>query len=282
MADWLIGTKGGLFQGAPGGQWSRLGGYEYRITSIARRQGRIFVGAGSGLWEAVPGSAWIQLHDETLTEVLDIAPIDGDPGLVAASAYGVATAARDELGAARWSFWSDGLRVNERFSNAVLVMDQTRWLVGTEGGVVLAADGGKRWEHTDLQGCAVRGLCAAHGAYWAGTDERGIWRSEDGLHWEAAGTGLSDGTVFALAAAGDGLVAGTLNGVVWGDGRGHWQSTGPSMLMAAVGVDPADPELWLAGADPGGLWLTRDGGSTWNQQRDMPAAMEAILPPERR
>ena len=279
MADWLIGTKAGLYRGAPDQQWSHVGGYEFRVTSIVRRQGRLFVGVGSGLWEVMEDGPWRQLHDETLTEVLDIATIDGEPGLVAASAYGIATAALDELGAARWSFWSDSLRVNQRFSNAVLVIDRTRWLVGTEGGVLLAVEGGAHWEHTDLQGGAVRGLCAAHGAYWAGTDERGIWTSTDGLHWESAGTGLDDGTVFAVAAAGEGLVAGTLDGVVYGDGRGYWQHAGPRMLMAAVGVDPLAPQVWLAGADPGGLWLTRDGGATWAQQAGLPTAMEAILPP---
>lgn len=280
MEKWLIGTKQGLYNGTPGQTWERVGGHEFRVTSLARRNQTVYAGVGSGLWEVSWDGPWVQLHDETLTEVLDVALLsDGDPGLVAASAYGVATAHRDELGAARWTFWSDDLRVNERFSNAVLPVDTDRWLVGTEGGVVMAVEGGRRWEHSDLLGSPVRALCLIHGMYWAGTDERGIWRSADGMHWIPAGTGLDGGTVFALAAAGDRIIGGTLDGIVCGDGSGYWERTGPHMLAATVAVDPADPNVWLAGADPGGLWLSTDQGGEWRQQPGLPPAVEAVLPP---
>ena len=183
------------------------------------------------------------------------------------------------MGAVRWNFWSDDLLINERFSNAVLVIDNERWLVGTEGGILVAEDGGKNWTHTSLSGTPVRGLCRALGSFWAGTDERGIWRSEDGVNWRQAGRGLDQGTVFSLTESGGRIVAGSLEGIVVGDGEGNWQRLGPRMLMAAVAADPADDSVWLAGGDPGGLWITRDAGETW-QQMGVPATIEAILAPE--
>jgi len=275
-----VGSSLGLYQGEIGGSWDLVGGYTFRVTSIRRQAGRVVVGVGSGLWEVDFEEFWKQLHDETLTEVLDIAWIPGDPGVVAASAYGVGTGRRDELGAVRWTFHSDELQVEERFSNAVLVEGDGRWLVGTEAGLLMAEDAGQRWTHTSLMGSPVRGLCRALGAFWAGTDERGIWRSADGLRWERVGGGLDGGTVFGLAESHGRLVAGTLEGVVVGDGQGTWHRVGPRMLTAAVGTHPAEGDVWLAGADSGGLWITENGGGRWQQVDGLPTAVEAIAAPE--
>ena len=87
---------------------------------------------------------WKQLNDETLTEVMAIASIPGIPGVVAGSPYGIATGRVDALGAVRWTHHSDALRVNERFTNAILVHpgDPSTWLIGTEGGVLIADGNG--------------------------------------------------------------------------------------------------------------------------------------------
>ena len=281
--SWLVGSGRGLFRSADGVAWEPVGSYAFRITSIARDGGRVCVSEGFGAWEVRGPDRWAQLHDETLTEVLGIAPIPGDPGIVAASAYGVAVGARDDLGAVRWSFRSDGLAVNERFSNTVAVdpEDRSRWLVGTEAGLLVAEQDGTRWAYSNLMGAPVRAIRRALGAWWAGTDGRGIWRSPDGLSWRKAGDGLDDGTVFALAETGGRLLAGTLNGVVIGDGKGYWRDTGPRALIAAVDAHPDQADLWVAGAEPGGLWTTRDGGKTWRQTPGLPSVIETISAPER-
>ena len=279
--NWLVGTGAALYQGENGGSWEQVGGYSFRVTSILRQKDRVVVGVGSGLWEVdFEGGFWKQLHDETLTEVLAVDALPGDPGVLAASAYGVATGKRDELGAVRWSFWSDELRVNERFSNAVLATEDGRWLVGTEAGVLVAEDGGRRWTRTSLMGGPVRGLCRALGSFWAGTDERGIWRSEDGLRWERAGRGLDEGTVFALTESAGRIIAGSLDGVLVGDGEGRWHRVGPQMLMAAVAAHPVEEDVWMAGGDPGGLWITEDGGKKWQQTGGITTRVEAILAPQ--
>lgn len=280
---WLAGSGAGLFRSEDGALWERVGAYEFRVTSILRDGGRLRLGVGSGAWEVREDpDPWVQLHDETLTEVLDLARIGGEPGLVAATAYGVATGARDDLGAVRWSFHSDALAVNERFSNAVAVdpEDPRRWVVGTEAGVLAAEEGGRRWACTNLMGVPVRTVCRALGAWWAGTDGRGIWTGPDGLSWRKAGAGLDDGTAFALAEIGGRLIAGTLQGVVVGDGRGRWYPVGPRALIAAVAAHPDQPGFWAAGAVPGGLWTTQDAGKSWHQTPGLPSTIEAVLAPE--
>lgn len=242
----------------------------------------VAAGIGSGLWEwRAGGDRWIQLHDETLTEVLAIARVTGDPGVVAGTPYGVAVALRDGNGAARWMACSDSLRVNERFTNAILVdpRDNDRWLVGAEAGVLIATESGARWARTSLTGTPVRALIHTMDAFWAGTDDRGVWRSADGLRWDPAGRGMENTTVYALSGNAGRLLAGTRHGVAVGDGYGAWTRLGPRMLTTAVAAHPDESSLWLAGASPGGLWRTEDNGVTWRQVGAMRHVL-SILPPE--
>ena len=283
---WLIGSKG-VYHGAIDGSWTRIGAQEYGISSLIREPDRLVAGAswGSGLWEWSIGTdqadRWKQLHDETVTEVMAIAPIDGSPGVVAGSPYGIATGQYDDAGAIRWTHHSDALRVNERFTNAILVHpgNASSWFIGTEGGVLIAEDSGAAWRRTSLSGTAVRALAFIHGQFWAGTDDRGIWRSEDGARWDSAGHTPDGGAVFELTLAGDDILAATEHGVAVRDGSGHWVRTGPRHLCAAVRCHPVSTSTWLAGATPGGLWYTEDGGNAWQHVPGF-ANVRAILPPE--
>ena len=283
---WLIGTKG-VYHGTIGGSWTRIGAQEYGISSLIREPDRLVAGAswGSGLWEWSIGTdqadRWKQLHDETVTEVMAIAPIEGSPGMVAGSPYGITTGQYDSAGAVRWTHHSDALRVNERFTNAILVHpgNASSWLVGTEGGVLIADDSGATWRRTSLSGTAVRALAFMNGQFWAGTDDRGIWRSEDGARWDSVGHTPDGGAVFELTLAGDDILAATEHGVAVGDGSGHWVRTGPRHLCAAVRCHPVSTSTWLAGATPGGLWYTEDGGNAWQHVPGF-ANVRAILPPE--
>ena len=307
---WLIGSKG-VYHGTIGGSWTRIGAQEYGISSLIREPDRLVAGAswGSGLWEWSIGNKqagesgssgqpdptnqasqsdhadqtdrWKQLHDETVTEVMAIAPIDGSPGVVAGSPYGIATGQYDDAEAVRWTHHSDALRVNERFTNAILVHpdDSKTWLVGTEGGILIADDSGAAWRRTSLSGTAVRALAFMHGQFWAGTDDRGIWRSEDGARWDSVGHTPDGGAVFELTLVGNDILAATEHGVAVGDGSGHWVRTGPRHLCAAVRSHPVSTSTWLAGATPGGLWYTEDGGNAWQHVPGF-ANVRAILPPE--
>ncbi len=279
----MVGS-GGVFWHDEEFHWNRVGGISFRVTSIVRDAERVVVSTGNGLWQVSRADeTWSQLHDETLTEVLAIDALPGgDPGIVPASAYGVATGARDQLGAVRWTACSERLRVNERFSNAILVdpTDAERWLVGTEAGLLVATDNGGHWHRTSLIGKPVRALCHHAERFWAGADEGGVWTSSDGFTWERAGRGLDADTVFALTASDGRLLAGTGRGVAIGDGSGTWHQTAPQMRVSAIAAHPEDHSYWMAGADPGGLWWTGDDGHTWQQHAGF-GIVEAIIAPER-
>ena len=104
---WIVGERG-IYLSADGLAWRFQGGAIFPVNALARQPQRLVAGVENGLWE-LPATArrWIQLHDETLTDVRGLAPIDGDPGLAVVSAYGLAVGRRDEMGAARRPHRSD-------------------------------------------------------------------------------------------------------------------------------------------------------------------------------
>lgn len=277
---WLVGSRG-LFRSDDGQVWGEIGHSSYPVNDVVREADRLLCATMWGLWEVTsPTSRWVQLHDETLTEVLGIAPRNGHPGVTAVSPYGLSFGRIDKQGAARWDSHDDGLTLNERFSNALLALPGAvgRWLVGTEKGALIYDESSDRWERTNLIQVPCRALLQAHGSLWAGTDGAGVWRSDDGAHWSRAGSGLDEERIFALAAAGDGLLAGTLRGVCAGNGVGSWQRSGPALLVSAVAAD-ADGGPWLAGATPGGLWRSDDDGAHWRQVGDF-SSVHVIKPPQ--
>ena len=124
----------------------------------------------------------------------------------------------------------------------------------------------------------MRALHYAQDRFWAGTDNKGIFSSADGLHWQAAG-GKVEGAVYAIRSAGDQLIAASQHGILSGDGANAWQRSGPRMLFATIASDPQTPNNWLAGASPGGLWFTRDAGQNWQQIAHF-KHVRAVLAPE--
>jgi len=279
--SWLLGANG-LHRSRDGADWEATGGHGYPVNDLIREPRRLVCATLWGLWE-INGERerWVQLHDETLTEVLAIAPAAGDPGVVAVSAYGLAFGQRGEHGATRWRSRSDGLKPNERFSSAVLARPAGpgEWLVGTENGVLVYSEADNCWQRTDLEGRPCRALLHAFDSLWAGTDEGGVWRSNDGFSWQRAGAGLDNDTVFSLSATADRILAGSLRGICVGDGDSSWRRLGPSLLVSAIVAHSDVDGPWLAGATPGGLWRSDDAGEHWHQVGDFDS-VRVIVPPE--
>ena len=279
-SHWLVGGSGlahsglhtpvgsGLYTAIDlDGPFARLGHGQCTPFFVLRQPHRLAIAANHGLWEwQRDQSRYCQLHDETLTEVLGLAAIPGDPGLGAATPYGIASARRDERGAARWTFHSTAPVPDQRYTNA-LHIDPThpdKWLVGTEAGVFSYSAQNEHWQPSDLIGTPVRALLAACGRFWAASDDRGVLQSEDGLRWERAGDEIT-GAIYALHDTGSTLLVATQNGLFFGDGTSPWTRTGPRLVATCVTSAPHSPEAWVFGASPGGLWHSRDRGAHWQQ-----------------
>jgi hypothetical protein len=275
--SWIVGANG-VYLGSPGAEWRRVGFFDFNTNSVARTAFGLRAGVNCGVFDVDTDTGrWTQLHDETVTEVMALAEYPESPGVVVGTSHGMAVATSvDEV--FRWSFLSDTLMVNNRFTNAIERIEENDYLVGTEGGLLVAsevhpADGGwesgsvsaVRWEHTSLPDAPVRSLLTVGNRLYAGTDTRGIWSSHDGVSWRPAGRGAFDRTVISLAYDGESIIAGTDRGLLVGDGDGAWTGLGPAALIAAVAADPASPGRWLAGAKPGGLWWTETAGRRFEQ-----------------
>ena len=276
-AGWMMAANG-ILAGEPGRAWVPMGDYRYTINDILRqRDGALVVASGNGLWR-VPedrDGMWVQMHDETLTEVSVV--IQTEAGLVAGSPYGVAVSREDEAGVPRWTSLTEHLRVNARFTNAIVVdsQDSGRRLVGTEGGVIVGRENGKVWEETLLNDTPVRSIVRRAGGWLAGSDSRGLLASDDGIAWTEAGV---EGAVFCVTIAGDRVVMGTDRGLVVQSEAGH-RRVGPRALIRCLAVDPEDEDVWVAGADPGGLWWSTDAGASW-QNTSVAQRIRRIVVPE--
>jgi hypothetical protein len=269
--QWLVGTSSGVYSPDDEGQWKKLGVYQFRVTAFYRSPKRVLAATGSGLWQILQGQ-WLQLHDETLTEVMDV--VDCGEEVLAASAYGVALGKTDASGRTRWRWLSDDLPVNQRFTNALALAGE-QIIVGSEDGVLLyRADGG--WQQTTLRDVAIRSLMTVAQGLYAGSDA-GLWFSGDGVSWQIVSEPMP---VYSFAGCGAVQIVGTEQGVRLVNGEGAWQSAGlESMRISAVAIDSANDSHWLAGACPGGLWETRDAGESWTSITEIQHTVEAIASP---
>ncbi len=139
-------------------------------------------------------------------------------------------------------------------------------LVGTDGsGVMGSADGGRSWAAAAGldDGVVFRVLARVDGSVLAATEDRGVWRREQG-RWRPVG--LNGRSVFALLDMGeDGVLAGTR-------GDGIYRSLDGGTSWEPVGAGPPDPIVHtlvstsagavLAGTGRG-VHRSIDGGATW-------------------
>lgn len=282
--DWLIGALG-VWMGSPEDGWRRLGPFTYVVNDLLveahaepATEARLLVAGGHGLWQASgdPTQRWQQLHDETLTEVMAVRTTP--EGIVVAGSYGVATATPDDLGLPRWRSHTETHVPDERYTNTLNLGDGAVQLAGTEAGVLVSDDGGSTWRMSDLVDTAVRALHRMDDHWLAGSDTRGLWRSDDGLHWTSVETPTT--AVFSIAAAGQQLLLGGYDGIHVRAADGSWRRVGPRILVRALATGGNDAgSLWLAGGDPGGLWVSKDEGVSWGRSGQF-ESVRAICSPE--
>jgi hypothetical protein len=269
--SWLVGTSTGLYAAADR-RWERLGAYQFIVTGFDRSGGRLLASTGSGLWE-IRQDRWVQRHDETLTEVMDV--IDEGDRMIAASAYGIAFGRTEPSEATRWDWLSDGLSINQRFTNALLSLADGRIVAATEAGVMIHSQE-TEWQATSLQGTPVRCLARWRDSYLAGSDE-GIWSSDDAKSWHLTDR---DEPMYALASGRSHVLAGTEDGVCVSTDARQWRTAGlGGMRIGAVETSRADDDCWYAGGVPGGLWMTRNRGQTWVDVPEVISDVNAISAP---
>jgi photosystem II stability/assembly factor-like uncharacterized protein len=151
--------------------------------------------------------------------------------------------------------------------------DHTLFAAGHNLGVKVSHDDGSTWADVspDTKGADVHGLALdpTHpGQLYAYAVGRGLLVSTDsGAHWTHRSGAADANYITSLAVTADGtLLAGTpAQGVSASTDQGSTfftirDKTGPVYSMA---TSPTDPNIVLVAAE-GGIYLTGDGGKTWN------------------
>jgi photosystem II stability/assembly factor-like uncharacterized protein len=135
----------------------------------------------------------------------------------------------------------------------------------TSGGVWASADHGRTWTMAGakLAGIKVLSLTVAAGRVFAGTDLHGAWMADAPTNeWTEVGAGLPPrAQLFQLAAQDDTVIAALYSQGVyrfdavakrWNPLAEEW----PLRLTVAG-------EIVFSGRNPGGVFLSRDGGASW-------------------
>jgi hypothetical protein len=146
-------------------------------------------------------------------------------------------------------------------------------LIPSADGVVRSADGGRTWRKTtgwdvlDVRSIAFDPLNPTQ--VYAATQWGPIRSADAGATWQPAQSGLAKlytQTVVADRTQSGRALLGTEDGIyVTTDAAQSWHrvATSPVTTVLRLVQSGADPQLWLAGTQHRGAWLSTDGGHTW-------------------
>lgn len=146
-------------------------------------------------------------------------------------------------------------------------------------GLFTSADGGSRWEKlSDRLPEDVMALAAStSGVLFAGSMERGVWKSTDsGKTWTSSSAGFGGAGVTSLAVAPtapETIYSGTNTGLYRSDdgGRNWRQQPFPGRFPVALAISPSNPLVILTvdfvRRGEGRVYRSEDGGVTWGQAR---------------
>jgi photosystem II stability/assembly factor-like uncharacterized protein len=162
------------------------------VMSSAVSQNRLFIGTkGAVLRSDDAGANWhiagLALPPPLVTALCVSPNFNHDGVVLAGTAEDGVFVSRD--GGSTWTAWNFGLidwNVNALLLSPHFSSDSTVF-AGTESGVFSSADGGRKWRETPfpMDAAPVLSLAIAHHRLFAGTDQQGLWVSDDvGSTWQ--------------------------------------------------------------------------------------------------
>jgi len=158
-----------------------------------------------------------------------------------------------------------------------------------DGGVFRSIDGGRSWSPLTAAlpvpsvtalavdpGDADHVLAAADGAVFGSLDA--------GASWQAASPGFDAAVRHLDFAPSDPRVVYAAGGGVWrsGDGGATWLPVDgglPAGSLTTVAVAPEDPDTAWAAVFEAGIYVTRDGGATWQRTLRAPSPRGVVADP---
>jgi hypothetical protein len=162
------------------------------------------------------------------------------------------------------------MQVNSGLSNLFiqsLLTSGSNLYVGTDKGIFSSTDSGENWSPTEYTDIDIRALTAMGRVLFAASTitihgQLGVFRSSDsGLSWSLMDNGFPDITTNVLAAVGQTLLAGTIEGLFISNDSGvSWQSTN---VQGSAWALFGNGNNLLAGLINGEIFHSIDDGNNW-------------------
>ncbi|MFK8031724.1 MAG: glycoside hydrolase family 97 N-terminal domain-containing protein [Gammaproteobacteria bacterium] len=180
----------------------------------------------------------------------------------------------------QWDAINNGLTIPFVSSIAVDSNDGLVLYAGSAGTVFKSVDGGDNWLGSDA-GLPTDALVTAlevdnnnSQIIYASVEDQGVYKSSDGgLSWQlnASGAPFTGSLPIAVSQqTADKIFVGTaIEGVhasVNGGDSFQSSSSGMSLFVRSVVIDPANPDVFYAASLVGGVFKSTDGGLTWQSK----------------
>jgi len=271
--------------GSPGPEWGWFLDADVagRTLWLAREEGLLTSMDGGESWAPAPGSL---PPYRTVAGGLAVSP---DARSVLVGSSGAGPLASDDGGSTWTSLACPPPRCacpNDPFHPYFDPTSSGAVLAVVPGGLARSLDRGATWTAANrgLGGPTVEAILASpDGTLWVAAHDQGIFRSNDGgTFWTFAGGDLPYGMwreeapafhVVSLTEIEGSIVAGTTDGAyVTRDAGSSWaRLDGIYGTVGALLQDPARPSTLVAtsvgvGMIPGGLYVSQDGGATWQEK----------------
>lgn len=230
----------------------------------------------NGLHRSIDGGAHWLPYDEGLpaSAIVNDLVIDRNTGVLTAGVWEHGVFIRP-AGASLWTALNKGLTGND-VGALIQKSDPSRLIAGIQSyglAVFITTNDGQTWT-ASTSGINYRRVLSLAAdpenpdILYSGNAGSAYTSFDGGTTWTDSGSGLPVGSVslHALLARRGGpgvLIGGTYDGI-WRAEGGEWKRAAlEGKTILALVEDPASPAVIYAGLDPGGVYKSTNGGSSW-------------------
>jgi photosystem II stability/assembly factor-like uncharacterized protein len=277
----------GVVKSLDGGlNWQRLetgvSGVSWDIIIHPADTDTLFIGTNEGIFKSTDaGSNWIAVNSGlTSLEISSLTICNANPNVLYASCWGGPVVFKTSDGGDSWIIVFSG-SIGEQTRTVVVDPTNANIVYTSEyenGGTLKSTNGGATWTKTggidfinwDANVIVVDPINP--GIVYFGRNVGQLFKSVDaGSNWTEKTNGFtSRGDIYALAVNSldnDNILVGTMASIFRsGDDAQSWLEGNSGLNftnIAALAIDPANPDLIYAGTYGGGLSISSDGGTTW-------------------
>ncbi|HEX7588059.1 MAG TPA: hypothetical protein VF478_07080, partial [Anaerolineae bacterium] len=278
-AGYLATETQGIFTSADGGNtWTHMPGLDgKRVTSVAVLDAQtIFAGtSGDGAFVTRDhGSTWQALAPfaDEYVSLVEIDPRGGES--IYLSTHRGLFRSRD--GGVSWQHLLGGIETEIVYA---LLITPARIYAATGGrGVFVSEDDAASWQNESAGlpgGVAMLALAQLDAETVLVGAQNGIYLTRDsGKTWQSANDGLGAPQIHALALdpQSGALFAATEDGLYRAQSDGRFEPVGGAALndpTLSIAIASSNPQMMYAGTYRRGIFVSRDGGASWNPAGDI-------------